>query len=175
MPPCPLPTAPEPGQTTLDFAGHIAGFKRPGKVSKPETTQSVRSLRQPKDQHQWIAGESAQETLLFNQFQAQRAAWWDNDLSNLEGHALHRKSYPRELKLAAVNWAENTWIKGKKPSDPMRRMKPYEAAKRLKITQTMLKSWSKNRARIAAQKKHSRRAACKTLRAREPDMEHALF
>jgi hypothetical protein len=77
--------------------------------------------------------------------------------------------------LAAVNWAENTIVRGKKPGEPMCPMKPYEAAKRLKITQTMLKSWLKNRSKIAAQKKHSRRAACLKLRAREPDMEHALF
>jgi hypothetical protein len=150
-------------------------LKKPGKHPKVDTKQPVRVFRQPKDQPQWITGESAQEDLLFLQFQAQRAAWWDDDLSDSEGHALHRKSYTRELKLAAVNWAENTVIRGKKPSDPFRQMKPYKAAKRLRITQTMLKSWSKNRIKIAAQKKHSRRAACQKLRAREPDMEHALF
>jgi hypothetical protein len=103
MPPCLLPTAPEPGQTTLSFAEHIACFKKPGKSPKVNPGQLERVIQKPKDQPQWIVGESAQETLLYCQFQAQRAAWWDDNDSDPEGHALHRKSYTCELKLAAVN------------------------------------------------------------------------
>jgi hypothetical protein len=104
-----------------------------------------------------------------------RIAFYDEDESDPEGHVLHCNSYPRELKLSAVHWSENTFVRGKKPNDSLRPMKPYEAAKRLDITQTMLKSWSKNKGKIALQKKHSRRARSLKLRARQPEMEHALF
>jgi hypothetical protein len=39
----------------------------------------------------------------------------------------------------------------------------------------MLKKWTKNKARISLQKKASRRAYSLNLRAREPELEHALF
>ena len=63
-----------------------------------------------------------------------RIASYDDDNSDPEGHALHYNSYPRELKLSAIQWAENTWVQGKNPNDPLRRITRYEAAKRLKIT-----------------------------------------
>jgi hypothetical protein len=77
--------------------------------------------------------------------------------------------------LGVVQWAEKAMVRGKKPGEPLHPIKPYEAAKQLKITQTMLKKWIKNKARISLQKKASRRAYSLNLRARELELEHALF
>jgi hypothetical protein len=66
-------------------------------------------------------------------------------------------------------------VQGKNPNDPLRRITRYEAAKRLKITQTMLKTWIKNKVKISLQKKGTQWAKSLRLRCKEPDMEHALF
>ena len=172
MPPCPLPPAPEVGQTTLDFSRHTVSLKKPGKRAKPQTNKP---LRRSTGGEQWVAGESAHEDLLVRRFAAYQIASYDDDDSDPGGHALHRHSYPRELKLSAIQWAENTWVKGKQPDDPLRRITRYEAAKRLKITQTMLKSWVKNKVKISLQKKGSRRARSDNWKCKEPELEHALF
>jgi hypothetical protein len=82
----------------------------------------------------------------------------DSDDSDLDGFALHRNSYSCELKLAAIEWATNTWVLGKKDKDPDVCILRYIAAKRLRITSTMLQNWIRNRAKIAGQKKALRRA-----------------
>jgi hypothetical protein len=147
-------------------------LKKPGKRAKPQT---AKPLRRSTGGEQWIAGESAHEELLVRRFATYRIASYDVDNSDPEGHALHRQSYPRELKLSAIQWAENTWVKGKKPEDPLCRITRYEASKWLKITQTMLKKWIKNKVMISLQKKGSRRARSDNLKCKEPEMEHALF
>jgi hypothetical protein len=52
--------------------------------------------------------------------------------------------------LSAVQWFLNTYVKGKNPGDPPTPIKGYQAAKRLGITTTMLRSWTRNRDRIAS-------------------------
>jgi hypothetical protein len=83
--------------------------------------------------------------------------------------------YPRELKLSAVQWFLNTYVKGKKPGERLVRISRYQAAKTLGITTTMLRTWTRNRARIADQRKRSRRARIAPPKGKEPDMEHALY
>jgi hypothetical protein len=111
MPPVPsLPVVPEPRQTTLSFNGPSITFKKPGKPAKPTTKVPSRLHRQ------WFFG-SSHEAVLDRQFQAARIINYDPDESNPEGYALYRSSYSRELKLAAVEWTGNTYIKGKKDGD----------------------------------------------------------
>ena len=82
---------------------------------------------------------SQYESQLALQFEAARAANYDPNESDHEGCALHRRSYSRKLKLSAIEWSLNTYIKGE-DGDPDVLITPYAAAKRLGITQTMLKS-----------------------------------
>ena len=42
MPPCPIPPAPEAGQTTLDFSRHSISLKKPGKCAKTWTRVPLR-------------------------------------------------------------------------------------------------------------------------------------
>jgi len=171
-----IPTVPELGQTTLDFTGpYIA--KKPGKRAKPETMIPLRrSTGSTGDiQHRWIAGESAHEAVLVRQFEAARIVMYDDNESDLGGYALHRNSYSKELKLSAVQWAINTVVRGKKPGDPLKPITGYEAAARLSITTTMLRSWIRHRVCIANQKKGSRRGRNVLRKGRESVMEHALF
>jgi hypothetical protein len=65
---------------------------------------------------QWLFG-SAYEATLARQFQTACAVNNDLDKSDPKGYALYRNSYSRELKLAAIKWATNTYVKGKKDGD----------------------------------------------------------
>ena len=62
----------------------------------------------------------------------------NDDESDLEGHLLHQNSYSQELKLSAVQYALNTYVRGKQPGDPLKPIPGYQAAAKLKITTTML-------------------------------------
>jgi hypothetical protein len=169
MPPIPaIPAVPEPGQTTLSFHGPRITLKKPGNVAKP--VQKV----PPKLNRQWLFG-SAYETTLARQFQTARIANYDPDKSDPEGYALYRNSYSRELKLAAIEWATNTYIKGKKDGDSDVHISRYAAAKRLGITLTMLRNWTRNKARIASQKRASRRGRIVNTKGKEHEMEQVLF
>jgi hypothetical protein len=57
-----------------------------------------------------------------------------------------RHSYSRELKLAAIEWSTNTYVKGKKDKDLDKLILRYKAAARLGITTKMLRDWIKNNA-----------------------------
>jgi hypothetical protein len=109
MPPNPaIPVVLELGQTALNFTGQYKA-KRLGKVSKPECGIPLRrSSGIVNGAHQWIAGESNYEAVLACQFEAARTVNWDDDESDPGSLPLHRNSYSRELKLAAVQWALNT-------------------------------------------------------------------
>jgi hypothetical protein len=117
---------------------------------------------------------SLYENQLAGQFKAARLMHYDPDESDPEGIALHRFSYSRELKLAAIEWASNTYIKGKGDGDVDVLILRYAAAKRLGITSTMLRDWTRNRARIVNQKRGSRRGR-RATKGREDKMEQALF
>jgi len=129
-----IPTVPEPGQTTLDFSGSSMIRKKPGKPAKLITKVPARLQRQ-----WWFSG-SNHKSFLVRQFEAARVVAYDDEDSDPKGYALHRHSYTRKLKLAAVEWATNTYIKGKEDGDPDVLISRYAAAKRLGITSTMLRS-----------------------------------
>ena len=86
---------------------------------------------------------SQYENQLACQFEAARVANYDSDESDPEGFALHRRFYSHELKLSAIEWSMNTYIKGKDTNEDVL-ITRYTAAKRLGITPTMLKNWIKN-------------------------------
>ena len=126
-----IPVVRELGQTTLDFSGSSTVRKKPGKPARPTTKVP------PLVRRQWMTG-SAHESTLARQFQRARIVNYDPDESDPKGYALHRFSYSRELKLSAVEWACNTYVKGKKDGDLDVLITRYAAAKRLGITSTML-------------------------------------
>jgi hypothetical protein len=104
-----------------------------------------------------------------------RIAFYDEDESDPEGHVLHCNSYPCELKLSAVQWYLNTYVKGKKPGEPLVHISKYQAAKKLGITTTMLQNWTRNRAQIANQRKYSRQGRIVPQIGKESIMEHTLY
>jgi hypothetical protein len=89
------------------------------------------------------------ENTLAGQFETARIAHYNLNESDPQGYALHRFSYSRELKLAAVEWASNTYIKGKEDGDLDVLITRYAAAQRLRITSTMLRNWIRNKVLIA--------------------------
>jgi len=161
MPPIPpLLVVPEPGQTTLSFNSLSIIFKKLGKPAKPITKVPSRLHRQ------WFFG-LLHKAVLARQFQTARLVNLNPDESDPEGYALHRNSYSRELKLAAIEWASNTYIKGKKDGDLDVRISRYAAAKRLRITSTMLRNWTRNRHWIANQKRASRQGRAVNTKGKE--------
>ena len=65
-------------------------------------------------------------------------AFYNEDKSDPKGHVLHCNSSPRKLKLSAVQWFLNTYVKSKKPGECLVCISRYQAAKTLGITTTML-------------------------------------
>ena len=65
-----------------------------------------------------------------------------------------RYAYSREHKLAAIDYFQTTWKKTK--DDGFKRLSTRFAARKLKITRRMLRSWVLNKDKILAQKKGSR-------------------
>jgi hypothetical protein len=167
-PPPAIPGVLEQGQTTLDFSSSSTIKKKPGKPAQLVTKAPPRVHRQ------WMSG-SLHKSTLARQFQTARIVNFDPYQSDPEGYALHRFSYSRELKLSAVEWACNTYVKGEKDGEPDKLISRYAAVKRLGITSTMLRSWTQNKARITNQKKGSRRGRFRTTKGREDKMERALF
>jgi hypothetical protein len=145
MPPAPLiPTVLEPGQTTLSFNRLQIIPKRPGKP--PLLVHKVPARRNQR----WLFG-SQYETLLVRQFRAARLMALGSAESDPNEVVQHRHSYSRELKLSAIEWATNTYVKGKKDGDPDELITRYAAAARLGITSTMLRDWIRTRVHIAKQ------------------------
>jgi hypothetical protein len=97
------------------------------------------------------------ENVLIQQFGTACIVNYDLNEFDLKGIALYRHSYSRELKLAAIEWVLNTYTKGKKDRDPNKAIIRYAAAKRLKITTTILRSWIRNRLLITSMKKGQRK------------------
>jgi hypothetical protein len=169
MPPVPaIPIALEAGQTRLSFNSPSIIFKKPGKLANPVYKVPPHLARR------WLFG-SAYKAGLARQFKTSREKANDPDCSDPERSPLHRNSYSRELKLAAIEWATNTWIPGKTVRDPDKRITRYAAAARLEITSKMLQCWIQERAKIASQPKASRRARSAITKGQEHIMEVALF
>jgi len=96
MPPAPpIPKALEPRQTMLSFDTPNFALKKPGKLAKP--VQKVPA----KLNCQWLLG-SSYKNYLARQFRTACIVAVNSDESDPEGITLHRNSYSRELKLAAI-------------------------------------------------------------------------
>lgn len=84
-----------------------------------------------------------------------------------------RASYPREYKLAAIEYFQITWRKKKDGS--IERLSVQRAARRLKIDRRSLRRWVRNMQKIIDQPKGSRRAPRqKGSKGREHEMEILL-
>jgi hypothetical protein len=135
MPPIPpIPTVPKPRQTKLSFNGLQILLKKPGKP--PLSVYKVLARLNK----QWLLS-SQYETLLVWQFRIAHLVALGSAESNPEEIAQHRHSYSRELKLSAIEWATNTYVKGKKDRDLDKAITRYAAAARLGITLAMLRDW----------------------------------
>jgi hypothetical protein len=83
-----------------------------------------------------------------------------------------RYSYPREYKLAGIEYFQTTWMKLK--DETLARITVGKAARKLKITRKMLRHWVKNKGKILNQKKGSRRAREPWQKGQEYEMEIEL-
>jgi len=172
MPPVNQFAVPESGQTTLDFTGRYIA-PRVGRKPKANAPRYLKG-DVPRLPHQSFTG-STQEATLIRQFETARIVHYDDEASDPNSIARHRNSYPRELKLSAVYYTLNTYKKGKKDGDPPTLITKYEAAKKIGITETMLKNWIKNRDIIAGQRKGSRRGRHSINKGKEDALEVALY
>src|SRR5450432_803130 len=124
-----LPKLPERGQTILNFSGSSTVQLKPSKPGKPGKPAKPTSKVPSRVNRQWMLG-SPYENQLARQFETARLMHYDPDESDPQGIALHRFSYSRELKLAAIEWASNTYVKGKGHRDIDIPITRYAAANR---------------------------------------------
>ena len=165
----------ERGQTTLlSSLAHQRPPPGPRRGPKDKLKGQPRSqsklpnscLPRSQEQTRYVGGDNEKVVReMFSQFRAQHDdpddPTEDMDL-DIEERLLgeyrpqKRHSYPREYKLAAVEYFQTTWIRvagGKKERITVRR-----AAWRLKIDRKSLRRWVANKQKIVAQPKGSRRA-----------------
>jgi hypothetical protein len=173
----------ERGQTTLlETLGYSnirpAPRRRTGakdKLNSKSRSQAklpVSCLPRSQEQTRYVGGLNEQRVRsMFSEFQATQddpddPAEEDDDLT-IPNRLLNdyipqkRHSYPREYKLAAIEYFQTTWINvlgGEKERITVRR-----AARRLKIDRTSLREWVLNKEKIEAQPKGSRRARKTTI------------
>ena len=83
-----------------------------------------------------------------------------------------RCSYTREHKLAAIDYAINTWERHPR-TNQLDHISKYYAAKMLKIHHTLLTRWIKKKRKILAQKRGARRLQL-TKVGRLPELEKKL-
>ncbi|TGO08720.1 hypothetical protein BPAE_1222g00010 [Botrytis paeoniae] len=156
----PLPSEPEKGQTTL-FDNIIAARKRRGVVP------DIRNIQVPPlidgSRRHWIGGFN--EEAIIKAFQ---------HFPNQEGdHLLEtRSSYPRELKLRAIQYHRYTWKKDK--NDNISPISIYYAARNLGVTPSLLSKWITTEKLILSARKGSRRSY-NTRRCTHPEMEERLY
>jgi transposase-like protein len=93
-----------------------------------------------------------------------------NDSDDLK--ETRRRSWSREQKLGAVNYASITYITTKDGSIEL--ISKHAAANNVGCTPKMLRNWTKNYNKIKASPKGSRRTDC-TQPAQEPRMEVQLY
>jgi hypothetical protein len=153
----------EAGQQTIQV---VAGRMRPGPKVKALAPLSIpHSIPEPVRRHY--------ENNLVQQFVAIHAESIALNTDDLD-IALTRKSYTRELKLAAIQYATTTLVTNRK--GVTRLITIYAAAKDLKITYQMMKKWIKKKDKISEQKKGSwRRIGGYLQKGKEHKMEAELI
>jgi transposase-like protein len=157
-------------QSTIDFSQPTS--IRPGPKLKVPITAPIRRSSPPAIAIV-NATNAANEATLLRQVSALPVQYIDS-INNSGDHITRkRRSYPRELKLAIVQWALSTYTTQKDGSKKL--ITQYEAAQRMDITQKVLKDWIDHRDRIARQKKRSRRGILKPKKGQEDKMELRLY
>lgn len=157
-------------QSTIDFSWPTG--IRPGPKLKAPITAPIRRSSPPATAIV-NATNAANEAALLRQVSA-LPVQYINSIDDSGGYITRkRRSYPRELKLAIIQWALSTYTTQKDGSKKL--ITQYEAAQRMDITQKVLKDWIDHRDRIARQKKRSRRSILNPKKGQENKMELRLY
>ena len=108
---------------------------------------------------------------MFQSYQYQFLLDYLNIVGDNDNTVYRRCSYPREHKLAAINYALNTWerLQGSR----LKYISRYFAAKRLRISDTLLTRWIQKKDRIILQKQGSLRLRVSKV-GRHPEIEKRL-
>jgi hypothetical protein len=94
-----------------------------------------------------------------------------NIIGDDDNEIYRRCSYTREHKLAAIDFALNTWQR--QLNGTLEHVSRYYVAKRLRITPTTLGRWIKNKHRILALRRGTQRLRLSKV-GRHPDLERKL-
>ncbi|ELR04657.1 hypothetical protein VC83_07082 [Pseudogymnoascus destructans] len=167
MPRMPPFKAPETGQTTLSFGG-------PRRHPGPHITALSPPPTPPRIPSSTLQSGGPNESAIVREFQAIAASSGITNEANSDietGLVRMRKSYTREQKLRAIQYATTTMVIRNGKAQIISR---YEASGKLGITPIMLKKWIESKETIASQNKASRRAKFKVQLGQEPEMEKHL-
>jgi hypothetical protein len=144
----PGPHTLEPGQTTLIPAMNGGVAIRP---LRPGPKPTIKPLPQLPIERRMVGGpQEAQAIALFDAFRREEAGEDEDEEKRT------RRSYPRESKIQAIEYAKFTWWKH--PNGTLEPLSRYRAALNLGITPKLLKDWVRGEASIRCQRKGSRRA-----------------
>jgi hypothetical protein len=177
----------ESGQSTIiNSLNGSLGIGRPTPRPGPKPKESTRRTETVLGRRV-IGGTNEQRVLeLFRTFRLEASDGegepGDNDLVDVtveedddsedEYIPRHRYAYPREHKLAAIEYFLTTWVKRK--DGEFEKLSCRKASRRLKITRKMLRHWVRNRVSIENQRKGSKRARKPNSRVKEEQMEIEL-
>lgn len=139
MPRIPRIGAPEPGQRTIEL---VAGRVRPGPYARVLTPPSTPTPPP-------APGQRHYENSIVRQFSAMHSE------DAVSENTRTRRSYTREHKLAAIQYALTTVVTNRKGTSKL--VTVYMAAKNLGISYQLMKKWIQDKDKISEQKKGSKR------------------
>lgn len=175
----------EAGQTTIIATLNKGLSVRPIRPGPRPTPSSNSSSNAPQNDRRRIVGGPNKRAILqlFSDFRRangeEEEEEEDNDLGEDSDResikdliSRRRYSYTREHKLAAIEYLQTTWMK--RSDGTLVRISLRRAARKLKITRKMLRTWVKDNQKILNQKKGSRRAREPWEKGQEDQMEIEL-
>ena len=141
---------------------------RPG----PRSRAIEQRRQEPTGSRHMVGGPN--EIMVIEMFQSYQHQFLLDHLNIIEDNddtVYRRCSYPREHKLAAIDYALHTW---ERLSDGrLEHISRYFAAKRLRISNTLLTRWIQKKDRILLQKRGSLRLRVSKV-GRHPELEKRL-
>jgi hypothetical protein len=163
--------SPELRQATIATSSYTHLSVRPPRPG-PRPKPLERRRQEPAGSRQMMGGPNdITVTEQFRAYQHQFRIDHRNILGDDDNEVYRRCSYTREHKLAAIDFALNTWER--MPDGRLEHVSKYYVSKRLRLHTSLLGRWIKNKHRILALKKGAQRLRLSKV-GRHPELEKRL-
>jgi hypothetical protein len=168
----PSPPSPTLQQATISTSVYIRLSIRPIRPGPRPKPLDQQPHCEPSS-GRWMMGgvNDISVTEMFRSYQHEFRIEHPNILGDDNSEVYRRCSYTREHKLAAIQFALNTWER--RPNGALDHVSRYYVCKRLRLHHTLLGRWIKNKHRILALKKGAQRLRLSKI-GRYPELEKKL-